>query len=385
MSGCGFVGCNIESDGSFEKWRSGMTLRLSRGKRFALFSCSTIRKSARVFSTTARICGSVANVWRGAAAWFMVGAVLSAAADSQGKLNPAAWGSDHAGKALPEYVTGDECLFCHRVKIGPSWPKNRHQSFIRQANLEPEALGLLKTPETHAPFAKLVEFVLGRTNQLRFLKRSDSYGELDLLSTRLHPAGQKGGSRLADFRAPHWETETFANQCAGCHSTGVDSRTKTFSAISIDCFSCHGDVDLDHTEDTTKILLAKTRDDPARVVMSICGSCHIRTGRSRASELPFPNNFVPGDNLFRDFDVDVSDAAIGKESPIDRHILRNIRDVVISGDEELTCLSCHNVHLGSSLLHQEHRPREICWTCHDGRVKTLLPNWSKAASAVCDY
>jgi len=34
---------------------------------------------------------------------------------------------------------------------------------------------------------------------------------------------------------------------------------------------------------------------------------------------------------------------------------------------------------------QEHRPREICWTCHDGRVKTLLPNWSKAASTVCDY
>src|SRR5882724_7091502 len=82
------------------------------------------------------------------------------------KLDPAAWGSDHAGKAVPESITGDECLFCHRVKIGPAWPRNRHQSTIR--NIDPEARTLLKSSKSHAPFAEMAEYVLGRTNQWRF-------------------------------------------------------------------------------------------------------------------------------------------------------------------------------------------------------------------------
>ncbi|MDP7204719.1 MAG: hypothetical protein QGH11_04065, partial [Pirellulaceae bacterium] len=45
--------------------------------------------------------------------------------------DPAAWGSDHVGEAVPEYMTGDECLFCHRKKIGASWSKNPHQTTVR--------------------------------------------------------------------------------------------------------------------------------------------------------------------------------------------------------------------------------------------------------------
>src|SRR4051812_3905768 len=46
-------------------------------------------------------------------------------------VTPTAWGSDHAGQDIPEYVTGEQCLFCHREKIGPSWAKNRHSLTIR--------------------------------------------------------------------------------------------------------------------------------------------------------------------------------------------------------------------------------------------------------------
>src|SRR5258707_9988874 len=28
--------------------------------------------------------------------------------------DPAAWGSNHAGNPVPDFVHGDECLFCHR-------------------------------------------------------------------------------------------------------------------------------------------------------------------------------------------------------------------------------------------------------------------------------
>ena len=50
----------------------------------------------------------------------------SAADEIPQRTDPAAWGSDHVGQNFPEYMTGDECLFCHR-RIGPSWNNNRHQ------------------------------------------------------------------------------------------------------------------------------------------------------------------------------------------------------------------------------------------------------------------
>ena len=33
---------------------------------------------------------------------------------------------DHAGQPVPNYVTGDECLFCHRVKVADTWQQNPH-------------------------------------------------------------------------------------------------------------------------------------------------------------------------------------------------------------------------------------------------------------------
>src|SRR5437763_3717357 len=127
---------------------------------------------------------------------FALGSLPGRGVGAPGELDPAAWGSDHAGKAVPESITGDECLFCHRVKIGPEWPQNRHQSTIRR--IDPEARALLKTSKSLAPFVEVAEFVLGRTNQWRFLKRTEAYGRLDMLSTRVHPTGQKAVSPLAD-------------------------------------------------------------------------------------------------------------------------------------------------------------------------------------------
>ena len=76
-----------------------------------------------LFSTMAVVIGSAAIVL----------CALKISADDglkPAQRDPAAWGDDHVGKPLPEYITGDECLFCHR-KIGSTWPTNRHQLTIR--------------------------------------------------------------------------------------------------------------------------------------------------------------------------------------------------------------------------------------------------------------
>src|ERR1022692_1868129 len=36
------------------------------------------------------------------------------------------FGQTHANQPIPKYVTGDECLFCHRAKVADTWEKNPH-------------------------------------------------------------------------------------------------------------------------------------------------------------------------------------------------------------------------------------------------------------------
>lgn len=132
-------------------------------------------------------------------------------------------------------------------------------------------------------------------------------------------------------------------------------------------------------------MLAPGRDDSPDVVTSICAQCHVRTGRSRSTGLPYPNQFVPGDNLFRDFEVDLSDPALERVAPGDRHVLENVRAVAVEGRRETTCLTCHRLHQPSTAAHRRLRIEDSCTTCHrKGGARWLTPTYEDR-SEVCDY
>ncbi len=311
--------------------------------------------------------------------------VLRAQSSSAMQLDPAAWGSDHAGKPVPEYVTGDECLFCHRNDVGPSWTKNRHHLNLREAEAgSPEIQALKNTPAVQ-DLAKEVTLVLGKGNRLRFLRPAEAYGKLDLLSVEWVPPRENESGKLISTNRPHWDQKMFADACAGCHMTGVDSKTRTFSAKSLDCYVCHGEVDVQHSKDTALVLLSKKRQDPAHVSTSICAQCHVRGGKSVSTGLAYPNNFVAGDNLFRDFKVDLSGDSIARLNPADRHILENVRDVARLGKEEVTCLSCHDVHKQSTKKHHSLARTDYCLICHNqtGSMKIRKPY--EVHSQTCGY
>src|SRR5215470_6574149 len=78
----------------------------------------------------------------------------------QKPLDPAAWGGNHVGKPMPEYVHGDECLFCHRSDIGGGWQKNAHATTVRQLEDAPELRELLKSQPGLAKLAPEVEYFL---------------------------------------------------------------------------------------------------------------------------------------------------------------------------------------------------------------------------------
>jgi predicted CXXCH cytochrome family protein len=302
-------------------------------------------------------------------------------------LDPAAWGGDHIGKPVPEYLTAGDCLFCHRNDVGPSWSKNRHETTVREAEAGSPVLAALKDSPELKSFAAEVTLLMGGRNSSRFLKKSAAYGKADVLNVALdRPAGAATAKfRPTDASKPHWDGNLFANGCAGCHATAVDPATKAFSSLALDCFACHGDVPSEHAKDTSQVYLSKKRRDPARVVTSICASCHVRTGKSKATGLPYADNFVAGDNLFRDFQVDLTPATLAATNPADRHVLENVRDVALLGKEEVTCLSCHDVHKQSSRKHTRVAEDDSCLTCHNETGSKKKLKTYEVHSKTCQY
>lgn len=298
------------------------------------------------------------------------------------QLDPKAWGGNHVGRPIPDYVHGDECLFCHRYDVGVTWQKNAHGTTVRQREDAPELAALLGAQPALAGAAPQVEYFLGGRHRLRFL-RKEGYGKFAMLSAQAEvTAGSAakiiGGEKLA------WDQEKFADRCAGCHATAVDPAAKTFSAFGLDCYVCHGEVNLKHSTDTSLVWLSKKRRSDARVITSLCAQCHLRGSRSRSTGRPYPNNFITGDNLFQDLEVDWARADDDRLNVGDRHVWRNVREVALYGNEAITCLSCHQVHGSSSLKHRRVLRASICSECHEGEgfknVKRYL-----VQSDLCEY
>jgi predicted CXXCH cytochrome family protein len=305
-----------------------------------------------------------------------------AIAPAQMQKDPSAWGGDHAGKPVPDFVHGDECLFCHRNTIGPGWRKNPHGLAMRDKQDAPDLMAYLQAEPAVRGFADDVTHTLGSRRQIRFLKQT-GYGKQAILSVKLE-LPKDGKPRWTGLDDAHWQPGKFEAECVGCHATGVDSKTRSYSAIGHDCYTCHGVVDLEHSTDTSKIFLSRKRRSDTLAITSTCAQCHLRGGKARTTGLPYPDNFVPGDNLFKSYEADLSKAGDRALNPGDRHVWESVRDVVQNGSDT-TCISCHSVHGNSTARHRRVLSGAICLECHNagGPKKNVKPY--TVHSALCEY
>jgi catechol 2,3-dioxygenase-like lactoylglutathione lyase family enzyme len=248
-----------------------------------------------------------------------------------------AWGASTAGQPVPDFTHGEECLFCHRNNAGRVWQRNAHNITTQQ-----------------------------REDGVVTLGRS---GSRQLARTGYNRLAFTDGKSKTDFNT----------KCAGCHTTAVDPKEHTYSYLGLDCYTCHGVADLAHSGDPSKVLLSRKRRDGAAVVTSVCGSCHLRGATSRWSGLPFPSNFVPGNNVFQDLRVNLSLLP----DDADRHVYRSVRDVALAGSSE-TCLACHSIHGQSTEKHRRAAPGAICNDCHiEGRPRKEFRR-TRTGSVVCE-
>jgi predicted CXXCH cytochrome family protein len=304
-------------------------------------------------------------------------------------LDPAAWGDDHTNKPLPDFVTGDECLFCHRGNAGGGWHKNKHNLVMSHAatGFSPTLKALLKAAGMDDVVKETV-YVLGGKNQRRFLKPNGKYGQYAIHNTRWTADGSEKGT-LTHTNAKKWDNDLFANKCIGCHTTLVDPEYKSFAAPSTDCLACHGDTPQGHQNDATETLFNKKIPTDIKTEISTCFQCHARGGVSKSTGLPYPNKFIPRDNLFKDFQINLSEEYIAQLNPADQHIYANVRDVVLKGNEEMSCTTCHDVHGMSSRKHRILKSRvqneQYCITCHEDLEDFSKFKREPVHSEVCEY
>lgn len=320
------------------------------------------------------------------AAFVVIGLMMKASAGvavPAQQLDPAAWGGDHVGKPAPDLYGGDECLFCHRATVGAVWQNDPHFRATRDkfqgGHLSPEIEALGAQP----PFKKAaaeVDFVVGHRRAARFLRRADR-GGFDLLDALLFDPKQP---RLDAQSKPAWDTQKFTAKCIGCHMTGVDPVSLRPFETFVGCESCHGPYDERHTGGTVFMRFAKKAKETPQMIASACGSCHLRGGHSRSTGRPFANNFIAGDNLFKDFAFDFSRVDDASLNPMDAHVQQNVRDIVFGRRDNLTCLSCHKLHSTGSTLHRRQPKTDYCYVCHKAEpFKELKPY--EVHSAVCEY
>jgi hypothetical protein len=349
-------------------------------KVLAVFAAALLLLSISALSNQRSTPGLSQHSFRDSASTDVAGQQARPPQPTQTTNDPAAWGGNHVGKPIPEYVHGDECLFCHRNNVGVTWQKNAHGVTLRQGEDAPELQALVRKQPALARIAADIEYFLGSRHRVRFLKK-DGYGKFALLNTQ---AVLGPDTKWIDLDKLAWDKERFGDRCAGCHATAVDSSTKAFTAFGLDCYTCHGDVTLEHTKDTSLVWLSRKRQDDPRAIASICAQCHLRLAKSRSTGLPYANNFIAGDNLFQDYKVDFARVDDESLNPGDRHILRNVRDVVVRGELTTTCLTCHQVHANSTAKHPTATVAAICADCHGIKFTRKVKPYP-VHSALCEY
>jgi hypothetical protein len=242
------------------------------------------------------------------------------------------------------YLSADECLFCHGVKIADAWQENPHGRTIWTGDNGRTFIG---SSDAHAREVKKIR-----------------YGVFAL--------------RAADGSG--WDNSKFALRCAGCHTSGIDPQAHPFTVAGISCDRCHGAVPREHTGDKKLVRFSSLYPKDPKEVISVCGQCHLRGGRSKSTGLPYP----AGADLLADFAVDLNQADNAALNAGDRHVYMNVRDVLQNGSA-VTCLNCHRIHAGGTARHRFVLTSAICLNCHNESGPKKAVKTYVVHSAVCEY
>lgn len=219
-----------------------------------------------------------------------------------------------AAAASAEYVGSRECFSCHRGDVRDVHENSPHALALQQAG-ENGATILADLSENNAP-----EIQFPGEDSPRKLTADDiAYviGAGRKVQRYLYDAGDQQYLVLPyewdtveqvwkDYSPGHpWPDTSYdwKNNCAGCHTTGLDSQTGEWMESGVQCEACHGpgSAHIDAvdaagrrpTEEETLAIRAAIYISPDA---QMCGQCH-GAGVSTIDNLPYAAGYRPGTNL----------------------------------------------------------------------------------------
>ncbi len=231
-----------------------------------------------------------------------------------------------------------------------------------------------------------VDAVLGGKLTLRYLqKRGDGYVflpcEWDAINKQVQP-----------FRPGDWQTFSFDEKCAACHTTGWDAKTTRWLEPGVGCESCHGPASRHGAYQNAGGMVKFAELSPVNEAM-ICSSCHLQGGYSLKSERRFPEGYTPGDNLFaiyrypwEELENEARGMIEGRTvgNPVDVHQKIHMK-LLLDGRNDLKCTSCHDVHAGKTARHTALPRQEFCYQCHTNENGQLGLKEYQVACPICEF
>ena len=131
----------------------------------------------------------------------------SACAAGRETLDPAAWGSDHVGQAVPEYMESGECLFCHRDAGRQDLADQQAQSHDPRRGEQRARRGGADEPTPRPRPWPRSDLLMGDTRAPALSQEVASLRQGRPAARRRRLRPRHSGPAWMTTENPHWDTE----------------------------------------------------------------------------------------------------------------------------------------------------------------------------------
>jgi predicted CXXCH cytochrome family protein len=170
-----------------------------------------------------------------------------------------------ADEPIPDYVGSQACLGCHPEKYSQWKPSNHATMVVPIINSTDLPLEISQAPANLQPELRKAAYMVANSF---FIARDPVTEHYKTLGVMYDKVGKT-------YRASNFSLDWSA-QCAGCHTTNMNTPNLTWGEPGIGCEACHGP-GRDHSTqkgDKSKIVTSRDAD--------VCGQCHggndVKTG-----------------------------------------------------------------------------------------------------------
>jgi hypothetical protein len=225
-------------------------------------------------------------------------------------------------------------------------------------------LGNFNVQDPNLTFTKeQVRYVIGGQYKQRYLTEID--GELYVLPAEWNVLSR----RWVAYHPQDWRERPYRQLCAGCHTTGYDPVSGTWSEPGVWCEACHGPGSQHVASTGNRAFIVNPARLDFKAQAEVCGQCHSR-GLDLSGRYPFPVGFRPGGparlaELFV-FTTDPSD--FWPDGSAKRHHMQFLDWQKGEHSNAVNCIFCHVSH---SVGETDHQTRMVgndrCVICHESK------------------